>query len=145
MAIYRPPKSRWPLAAATLVAGLALGFALGLALGGDDFDAGSAGEEIQTRLTAAAGSLEVVGIEYAEAVEDGEVVAEPEYQGARDALDSSRSAYAEVEPAVDAIASDRADEIASAYDQVEDLMDDVADEDEVEAALGDLESLLTGS
>jgi hypothetical protein len=145
MAIYRPPKPRWPLAVATLVVGLLIGLALGFALGGQEFDAADAAEEIRGTLSAAAGSLEVAGIEYAEAVEGGEVQAEAEYRGATDAVESSRSQYAEVEAAVEGIAPGVAGEITDQYDEIEGLMSDLADEQEVDQALGELEELLSGS
>jgi hypothetical protein len=145
MAIYRPPKPRWPLAVGTLVVGLLIGLGLGFALGGEDFDAADAATEIRGTLSAAAGSLEVASIEYSEAVEGGEVVAEAEYRGAVDAVESSRSQYEEVEPAVEGIAPGVATEISDSYDEVERLMSDVADEEEVAAALAELEELLAGS
>ena len=145
MAIYRPPKPRWPLAVAMLIAGLSVGLALGFALGGDEFDAADAAAEIRTTLATAAGSLEVAAIEYAEAVEDGEVQAEAEYRGAIDAVESSRSRYAEVEAALETLAPDSAGEISDAYAQIENLMSGVADEGEVADAIGELEDLLSGS
>ena len=145
MAIYRPPKPRWPLAVGALVVGLLLGLAIGFALGGEEFDAADAATEISGTLTTATGSLEVAAIEYAEAVEGGEVQAEAEYRGAIDAVESSRSQYAEVEPAVAGIAPEVAGAIEGKYDEVEGLMADLADEQEVEQALSELEELLAGS
>lgn len=145
MAIYRPPKPRWPLAVATLIAGLLIGLALGFALGGDEFDAADAAAEIRTTLATASGSLEVAAIEYAEAVEDGEVQAEAEYRGAIDAVESSRSQYAEVEAAMETLAPETAEEISEGYAEIENLMSDVADEQEVGSALAELEELLSGS
>ena len=145
MAIYRPPKPRWPLAVGMLVVGLLIGLALGFALGGDEFDAADAAAEIRTTLATATGSLEVAAIEYAEAVEDGEVQEEAEYRGAQDAVESSRSRYAEVEAALETLAPDTAEEISDAYAEIENLMSDVADEQEVGSALAELEELLSGS
>ena len=145
MAIYRPPKPRWPLAVGMLVVGLLIGLALGFALGGDEFDAADAAAEIRTTLATASGSLEVAAIEYAEAVEDGEVQAEAEYRGAIDAVESSRTQYAEVEAALETLAPDTADEITDSYAEIENLMADVADEQEVGSALAELEDLLSGS
>ena len=145
MAIYRPPKPRWPLAVAALVAGLLIGLALGLALGGEEFDATEAATEISGTMASAAGSLEVAAIEYAEAVENGEVQTEAEYRGSIDAVRSSKDQYAEVEPAVESIAPETASEISAAYTEVEELMSNVGDEQEVEALLTELEDLLSGS
>jgi hypothetical protein len=145
MAIYRPPKPRWPLAVAAFAAGALIGLALGFALGGDEFDATEAAAEIRTTLAAAGGILEVAGIEYAEAVQDGEVQAEAEYRGALDALENSRERYTEVEPALETLAPEKAAEISDAYGAIETMMADIADEQGVETALDELESLLTGS
>ena len=145
MAIYRPPKPRWPLIVGALVVGLLIGLALGFALGSEEFDAADAATEIRGTLATAGGSLEVAAIEYAEAVEGGEGQAEAEYRGAVDAVESSREQYAEVEAAVEGIAPEVAAEITDKYDEIEGLMSDLADEQEVEQALSELEGLLTGS
>src|SRR5687768_16798940 len=96
MAIYRPPKRRWTVAVATGLIGLLLGLLLGWGLLRPEPDPADVLGDLRATLISAAGTLEVVAIEYAESVEDGEVVAEPEYRGARDALASSRQTYEEV-------------------------------------------------
>ena len=143
MAIYRPPKARWPLAVATFVGGLLLGLLIAVLLRSDPDPAAVAGD-VTTELAAAAGSLEVVLIEYEESVVDGEVQQDAEYRGALDALGSSRDRYESVSDAVAALAPDRADEIEGTYDEAESQMEDLVDATELESTLSALEDLLRG-
>lgn len=99
--------------------------------------------EVRSALASSAGTLEVAGIEYSEAVEEGEIVNDPEYRGALDALASSRDRFEEVRPAVVAFTPERADEIVEAFEKVEGLMTDRADEQLVEESLGSLADALT--
>ena len=143
MAIYRPPKARWPLAVATFIGGLLLGLLAAFLLQSDPDPAAVAGE-VTTELAAAAGSLEVVLIEYEESVADGEIRQEAEYRGALDALGNSRDRYEKVADAVAALAPERADGIESTYDDAESQMEDFVDASELESTLSTLEDLLQG-
>lgn len=144
MAIYRPARARWPLAVAVGVVALIVGVIAGVALSGDD-GAGDA-EEIQAALFSAAGSVEVAGIEYEEAVAaGGDITSRSEYAGARDALESGRARYLEVRDSLDSLAPERVDALDEAFDEADGLMADAADSDEVGAALDRLEDLLKGS
>jgi DNA-binding MarR family transcriptional regulator len=89
------------------------------------------------------GEKVVVRVEYAESVEDGEVVATPEYEGGRGALASSRSRYLEVREAVASVAPDTAAEIDRAYDELERLVYARAPTEEVATAAGELADMLT--
>lgn len=144
MAIYRPPRPRWPLAAGVGVACLLVGSAVGLALGGRPPDPEEVARDLRSDLVAAAGSLEVAEIEYAESVSGGEVTREAEYEGALDAIASSQARYEEVAPAVASVAPSRAEEIAVLYDQCEGLMRDRARPRVVGPCFDDLRGLLTG-
>ena len=143
MAIYRPPKARWPLAVAAFVVGGLIGLLGGFLLRSDPAPEEVAAE-VETELAAAAGSLEVVAIEYEESVVDGAVAKDAEYRGARAALDSSRARYDEVAGAVEALAPDRAAAIAAAYEDADAQMHDLVAADELMATLTELEELLRG-
>ncbi len=144
MAIYRPPKARWPLATAFGVAGLVAGLVTGLALGRSDPTPEEAGREIKTVLAGAAASLEVAGVEYKESVQDGEVVNQTEYDGALGALDSSRARYDEVRPVVVSLFPAQVEPIDELYGRVEALMRSKSDTARVLAALERLQSTLEG-
>lgn len=145
MAIYRPQRRRWTLAGATGLAGLLLGVLLGWGLLRPAPDPVAAIEELRTALVQAAGSLEIVEIEYSESVEGGEIVARPEYEGARDALASSRDRYAEVRDAVEAISPDLAAEIDRGYAELERLVGQPAPPEDVSALTEELRGALTGA
>ena len=132
------------MAVAVGVVALIVGVLVGLALTGDDDSTGA--EDIQATLFAAAGSVEVAGIEYEEAVAaGGDIRSRSEYAGARDALDSGRERYLEVRNSLDSLAPERVDALDEAFHEAEELMADAADSDEVGAALGRLEELLKGA
>ena len=143
MAIYRPPRPRWRAAAVGIAAGLLVGGLIGYALGNpNEPDLDAAIGAIEASLVRAAGSLEVVVIEYNEAVEDGEVVAEAEYQGSLDALASSRASYEDVASGLTALAPDRARAIEVFYDELEAAMAATEDSGEIELLVGQLDRLL---
>ena len=144
MAIYRPPKPRWPLAIAVGIAGLVTGLGAGMALGSSDPDPAAAASILKTNLVSAAGSLEVAAIEYTEAVSGGRVVSEAEYSGALDALRSSRSKYSAVRSALSSLFPRQVESIDSLYDEAEDLMSARADATEVATLLEDLQLVLKG-
>lgn len=145
MAIYRPPRPRWPAIAAAALVGLLLGAALGLAVGGGGgSDPAAALAEIRAGMTSASDLLEVAGIEYSEAVVDGDVVNEAELSGARGAVERSRERYTEVADAFALIDAAAADHIDAGYTEILALIDATADPTEVTAALEDLAGLLEG-
>lgn len=144
MAIYKPPKARWPLAVFVGVIGLLLGIGLGFLLASEDPDPAEGVRLVQQELTAAAAGLEVAGIEYTEAVDDGEVLTDAEYQGSLDALGSSRDRFEAVEDALATLAPDAADEISEGFDEAESAMEERADAEQVQAILAGLTRLLKG-
>ena len=144
MAIYRPNRSRWPLAVAVGLIALVVGVIATLAFTGGDEESSGA-EEIQSSLFAAAGSVEVAGIEYEEAVGDsGAVASNSELSGARDALQSGRSQYQAVRADLAALAPERTEKLDAAFDAAEELMEQEAPATEVVDALEALEELLKG-
>lgn len=145
MAIYRPQRRRWTVAAGAAAAGLLVGLLVGWGLLRPGPDPVGAIEEVRSALLQAAGTLEVVEIEYAESVEDGSVIASPEYEGARDALASSREQYDEVGEAVAAISPDAASAIDDAYAELERAVSDLAPPEEVSARVEELREMLTGA
>ena len=145
MAIYRPPKPRWPLAVAAGIVGLLVGLGIGLMLGSGDPDPAEAAQEIRTAMTSSAGSLEIVAIEYTESVSGGSIESQPEYEGAVAALESSRTAYEEVAPALRELAPANAASIEQGFDDIESLVEDLAEPGEVQGAIQDQRDLLTGT
>ena len=144
MAIYKPPKARWPLAVFVGVIGFLLGIGLGFLLASEDPDPAEGVRLVRQELTAAAAGLEVAGIEYTEAVDDGEILSDAEYQGSLDALDSSRDRFESVEDALATLAPELADEVASGFDETEAAMEERASSEEVQSLLDDLSGLLKG-
>jgi hypothetical protein len=144
VAIYRPPKPRWPLAVGAGLVSLLVGFAIGLGVGGRDPAPAEVASGLRSDLVAAVGSLEVAEIEYAESVSDGEIASQTEYDGALDAIDSSESRYREVEPAIESLVPARAEEIGNRYDECSSAMRERADPPEVTECLTGLGELLKG-
>jgi hypothetical protein len=145
VAIYRPPKARWPLAVAFGVGGATVGLVIGLALGSSDPDPEEAGREIKTELVSAAGSLEVAAIEYVESVSsDGEVTKEAEYEGALSALNSSRARYDDVRGILVSLFPSQVKPIDELYGKIEQLMRSRRAPTQVTAALQELQSVLKG-
>ena len=142
MAIYRPPKPRWPLAVATGVLGVLVGLGVGYLLGDTPPDPTDSVGAIRTSLISASGSLEVAAVEYEESVVDGEVESSQEYEGALAAVRSSRSKLSDVRAALDELAPERIGAIDEGYDEVVALMEARADATEVQRALDDLRELL---
>lgn len=145
MAIYRPPKARWPLATAAAVGGVVCGLVAGLAIGSKDPDPLAAAQEVRAALVSAAGSLEVAVIEYEEAVGPGGVESQPEYEGARDALASSRERYREVRPALDALAPATVELLDALYDRCTALVEERVPAPEVEECAVELSAALEGT
>ena len=145
MAIYRPPKARWPLALMTGILGLVLGLLGGWLLGDSEPPASESVPQVRSALLRAAGSLEVAVVEYKESVgADGEIVKEAEYEGSLGALESSRDTYLAVASAIRSLDPERADYIEGFYARAERLMDDVAPPSKVEPVLQELGWLLKG-
>jgi hypothetical protein len=144
VAIYRPPKPRWPLAVGVGFLSLLMGFGIGLGVGGRDPAPADVASDLRSDLVAAAGSLEVAQIEYAESVSDGEITRRAEYDGALDAIDSSQSRYRQVKPAINALVPARADEISNRYDECSSAMHERADPREVTDCLAELRALVKG-
>jgi hypothetical protein len=123
---------------------LLIGFVIGLAVGGRDPSPADVASDLRADLVAAAGSLEVAEIEYAESVSDGEITRRAEYDGALDAIESSRSRYQEVAPAIESLAEERAEEIGNRYDECSSAMQERAEPQEVTDCLTELRDLLKG-
>ena len=144
MAIYKPPKARWPLALFAALVGLLIGIGVGFVLGREDPDPAEGTRLVRQELTAAAAGLEVAGIEYEEAVDDGEVVNDTEYQGSLAALESSRDRFESVRDALATLAPEHADEIEAAYDAAATAMEAPEPPDEVQQLLDEVTELLEG-
>ena len=123
MAIYRPQRSRWKPAAIAGVAGLIIGLLVGWGILRPEPEPAEAVRQVRASLVSAAGTLEVVEVEYVESVRGGRIVATPEFQGARAALRSSRERYLEAREAVAATAPDAASAIDAAYEELERLVE----------------------
>lgn len=144
MAIYRPPKPRWRAAVAAGAVGVVVGVIAGILVSRSDPDPLEAARAVQAELDRGASSLEVVGIEYDESVDAGEVVSDAEYRGAQDALESSRRRFDDVRAALDVLAPDRADSIDDAYAAVERSIEARADAARVTEEIDSLTALLHG-
>lgn len=144
MAIYRPQRRRWVLAAIAAAAGLLVGLLLGYALRGDP-DPLDAIEETRTTLLSAAATLEIVGVEYAEAVEGEEIVAPPEYEAALAALASSRERYREVAGVVEVLNPAAVTAAEDGYRELERMIRDRENEGLVRAATEDLGDTLAAA
>jgi hypothetical protein len=144
VAIYRPPKPRWPLAVGVGLVCTLIGFGIGLAVGGRDPSPVALAEDLHSDLVAAAGSLEVAEIEYSESVSNGAVTRQAEYDGALAAIESSESRYQEVEPALQSLDPSRADEISGLYDECSSAMQETAEPTDVTECLKVLRDLLKG-
>jgi hypothetical protein len=116
---------------------------IGLLLGGEETDPQTAAADIRSALIEAAGSLEVAAVEYEESVQNGEVTRRTEYEGALAALESSRTRYEEVAPALEVLAPERADEVGAGFDLCEELITELADSTEVKDCLATLDEALT--
>lgn len=142
MAIYRPSKPRYRLVLGALATGLVGGLVGGLIVGGDEADPIEAVREIRVTLTEASSLLEIVEIEYSEALEDGTGAGDPEYEGARDALARSRSHWQRARPALDLLAPDDVDDIDAGYEELEQAVADEALAEEVNELTDDLTQML---
>lgn len=96
MSLYREARPRrwWPVGlAAVLGAAAGLVVALVLAASDDEPDLAEAVEALREDVRPAIGALELVEIEYTEAVRRGNVVAESEYEAARSSLEQARASF----------------------------------------------------
>jgi hypothetical protein len=145
MAIYRPPKPRWPAVLVTALLALSIGVLIGwFAFGRAEPDPEEALERVRVALSDAAATLEIVAIEYSESVEGTEVVNRVEYEGAVDALARSRTRYQEFRGAIAMVDPPITQRIDGAYEELEQLVREPAPADEVESKTDELAELLQG-
>lgn len=145
MAIYRPRRSPWPVAAALAMLALLVGFGLGYAVFGTrPPDLPVAAAVVQERLGEARGLLEVAAIEYREAAPDGTVVSRPEYDAAIQAVARARTAVDSVDEPMRALAPERSAALDAGFDEIEALMDGIEGPDAVDAAIDAEIELLVG-
>ncbi len=145
MAIYRPSKPRWRAVLAGVLAGLVVGLGVGaFAFGRQEPQPVEGLRELRSSLSEAAGILEVAQVEYEESVTGGRVVSETEYEGARSALQRSRTRYEQVRAAVTFIEGATSRDIDALYQRAQTLMDDRAEAQRVGTALRELASRLEG-
>jgi hypothetical protein len=127
--------------------GLAVGLVLGLALGSgeDDPDPLQGVREARSSLQRSADVLDIVTVEYAEGIEDGRVASEPEYQGARRALDRSFELFSEGRPVLVYVNRGEAARIDDAFGALRSAVRDRAAEPDVEARARALARALDGA
>jgi hypothetical protein len=142
MAIYRAPRPRWRATLIGVVVALVVGIGIGFLLGGSEPDPEVAVQEMASELNRTSGTLEVVSIEYSEAVEDGEVVSEPEYEGARAAAIRARSSYDSVREPLALLVPGAVAELDAAFDDLIAAIDEIAPEEDVTQAAEDTSRLL---
>lgn len=138
MSLYREPRrrTRWLALALGLV--LAVGFLAG-------YLAGRAGGDSEPSLTAAlarlqrqarpaADALELVAIEYPQAVRDGRVIAESEYKAAQGDLERARTTLARLRPELELISPAQAQSAAKELARLAALVESRSPPPEVEAS-----------
>ena len=117
------------------VAGVAVGVVLGLALGGgdDDSDPLQGVRDARSSLQRSANLLDIVAVEYAEGIEDGRVVSNPEHAGSRRAFDRSLELFSEARPVVEYVDAGQATRIDHGFAGLGSDLGDRVDERRVEA------------
>ncbi len=145
MAIYRPPKPRWPAALAAGAVGLLAGILAGYLIGGHGkADPEAAATELRSRLGATANLLDVASFEYDQGVEGGRVVSQDGYRGALDALARARRQYRQAAPALRAFAPGQAQRIDSALLQLQEMASAKAEVRRFDARVAELKQMLRG-
>lgn len=108
MSLYRQTGRRRRFALAALgvgvAAGLLIGFFAGRATTGSSPSLGRAVTELRQRARRATDAVELVTIEYRQAVRDGRVVAATEYAAAQRDVETARERIAQLRPDLDALA-----------------------------------------
>jgi hypothetical protein len=144
MAIYKPRASRWPLLLAVGAVALVIGFAAGaLFAGSKPVDLAGAARTIGDDLQGSAGLLEVVEIEYREALSASGTQAE--FQAALDNLDRSRERYDGVRSALVEIDPGRVSRIDGGFDSVRAALEARVEVDQVAADIEVLRGELSGT
>ncbi|MDQ4095002.1 MAG: hypothetical protein M3174_02190, partial [Actinomycetota bacterium] len=121
---------------------LLVGLVAGLIVGSEDPDPVEAVREVRVTLTEAASLLEIVEIEYAEALEDGSGAGDQEYEGALDALARSRSHWRRARPALALLESDDASAIDARYEELQQAMESEALPEEINQLTAELSQML---
>ncbi len=142
MAIYRPPRRRFSLRWVLVGVGVVAAIVLFLLARDGGPTAAERRATLRVALVEAEGLLEIVEIEYSEAVENGRVVARSEYEGAVDALARSESRY---RIGRSLIAPEMADDIDALYAEAGDLVVDRVPETTLANHLKELGRALTRS
>ena len=145
MAIYRPPKPRWPLAVATGILGLLVGLATGYLVGDKPPDPSDSVAAIRTTLITASGSLDVAAVESRESVVDGQIERAQEYEGALGAVRSSRAKFEEVRGALKSLFPNEVEPIDELYENLQQRMEAKAPTEEVEGIVEELRATLEGA
>ncbi|HVF53355.1 MAG TPA: hypothetical protein VNC78_07065 [Actinomycetota bacterium] len=144
MAIYRPPRPRWPLAIGAAATGLVIGLLTGLAIGNEEPSAAEGVSVMRTELAASAGSMEVASIEYEESISGGSVTEQSEYEATLVAINSSRMRFAKMEPLLESFAPDLVTQINDLYDEIATSVRQKVDPEELSPMFEELISLLKG-
>jgi hypothetical protein len=129
------------------VAGVLAGLVIGLAIGGgdDETDPLKGVRDARGSLQQAAGVLDIVTVEYAEGIDDGRVVSDPEYAGALRALDRSLELFSEGRPVLEYVNRAEAARIDHAFAELASAARDRADERDVVAQARALARALDGA
>lgn len=152
MSLYREAGRRRTLpllagaVAIALLAGL-IGFLIGDG-GNEEPSLADAVQSVREDTRPAISELELVTIEYGEAVRDGQVVAETEYQAARDHVDRAAESLASVSGDLELLGPDGVAEARAAMSELGTLVEQRAAAAEVDAAVRRAEDALrdaTGS
>ena len=142
MAIYSAKRSRWPLMLGIAAAGLVVGLIAGaLLFGNKPLDVPAAAAHIGDEMSASAGLLEVVEIEYKEASLNS--FSGTELQAALDNLARSRERFDSVREALREIDPPRVARIVGGFGSLEGLINAHTDIATLHSAIVDLTNILT--
>ena len=141
MSLYREVGARrgWTVVAivAAILVGLVAGVVVGRATSSSPSLAAQA-EDVRSRLQEAADALELVGIEYAQAVRSGSVVAETELAATRGALDRARGVLDDVNADLEVLSPGTTDALQEQLAELAAQIDDHAPPATVEQTAAEL-------
>jgi hypothetical protein len=145
VAIYRPPRPRWPAVLVGCLAGVLVGLGIGYAIGDDEADPEELVLQVRDDLRGVAALLDVAAVEYEESVSGGRVVSRQEYEGARSAVARARRRYEPAGQVLEGLGHEAGTSIEEGFDELRRLMEEPASPEQVGREIERLVALLEGS
>ncbi|MGH2956371.1 MAG: hypothetical protein ACRDL6_05180 [Solirubrobacterales bacterium] len=150
MSLYREAGRRGTTALlggllAGLLIGVLAGYLLGSAGGDEEASLEDAVEQLQEDVTPALSELELVTIEYSEAVRGGEVVAETEYAASVDHVERARSTFEDASAELRTLSPDQLASAEQALAELATLVEQRAPAGEVKATAGQADAAIRGA